>query len=173
MQNRQRNKRPPRERTAHERYDIVVRSSGDGFGGYKKKNGTRNIKYRKEAMSGFTLITVVFVIDIIFNLIMPIYKTNGFGVENISQWIMCGIIVWSYLKAMYYLDTGVLFLPITLVLLFEIVFHTFIYKSDPINWLCFGIVVLVDVIFQVFIVRDMASYDRLVLSEEEARKVRD
>ena len=127
-------------------------------------------KYEKSIMFNLLVMKIFFVVISIVNIAIPLFS-DGVWRFNVFQFIMVGIWFYALLCAlgwfcittndvdgdMEILETKTPLLPIVFTRVVEGGFY-WITAASEFNWKYFGIVILIDLVFFIFLILDKASY---------------
>lgn len=113
-------------------------------------------KYERNLMFNITVMKVIYVLIIFCNLLLPIRRDVLFSISPLQ---IIAIIIWLFglLGGMGYFDQRTPVLPIGILRFVEILYYA-VLRTDYINWIGFGICVLLDIIFIAFLFFDKANY---------------
>ena len=93
-----------------------------------------------------------------YNLGAPVFKST-FGFKSVFQWLMVLVYIWGLLYQRAYLKgQKIPIVQIVLVRMTEVLVHTFILKSNAINWPFMFVAFVLDLLYVVLLMIDKSKY---------------
>lgn len=113
-------------------------------------------KYEKSMMFNLTIMKVGFVIILITNLLLPIYKDTYFQFSLFQGVAVC---IWLYglLTGLGYFNQNTPILAISILRIAEAGYYAILHLQRT-NWIIFMIFIILDVIYLSFLLVDKANY---------------
>ena len=125
-------------------------------------------KYEKALLFNLKVIKILFVIDVLVNLFMPVYSNGDLGIKSLFQWIIVIINFVGVINAMGYMDQHVPTLEWGVVRILQVLWHVFI-SSTGMNWVFFFIMLISDLLFMIMLFMDKSNfkYERVDIVERD------